>query len=80
MRKTLEALWNPVPHILKNINYRYLFPVLWIRIGFNADPDPELDDKKLEKVIFFDQKLQFNFLRPPYRTSKLQENSSYLKR
>ncbi len=27
-----------------------LVPVLWIRIGFNADPDPGFDDLKLGKI------------------------------
>jgi hypothetical protein len=47
-----------------------LLPVLWICIGFNADPDPGFDDLKLGKIevlkkqiyIFYFKKLQ-HFIR-----------------
>ncbi len=42
-----EEVWVAVPNIWSTVGIRYttvntllFWPVLWIRIGFNADPDP----------------------------------------
>ncbi len=61
-----------------------------IRIGFNADPDPDpgfrlpktVENLQLKDcLIFLNKKLKFSYpYRPPYRTSKLQQKPSPLKR
>ncbi len=51
-------------------------PVLWIRIGFHADPDTGFDEQnllnlKLKKLNFFDKKYNLRIPSPSRRTAKL---------
>jgi hypothetical protein len=83
----------PAPaQIFKFIKTLPYLPVLWIRISFNPDRDPAFllmriririrIQKKFtaENFNFFDKNCNLLIPRPPYRTSKLQEKSSSLKR
>ncbi len=66
-------------------DYLWRSAVLWILIGFNANPDSNPGQKieileVLKRIIDFFQKLQYIFRRPIWRTSSSQrENIQHLK-
>jgi hypothetical protein len=62
-----------------------LVPVLWIRIGFNEDPDPGFPWQKWQNCTartcyIYIKNCNLFIPRPPWRTSNQQENPSALNR